>query len=127
MITVKSNSTDRGYLVVSHGVVAVYASEKDAVKEAKWLNDFHRRIGSGTEYSPTRWKEEAGYRTSLQSPTSETESYNSIKTSSEARRGGVRRSKPPTPESSGEAPSPTIPTDLSELFVGSLAMDGTNS
>ena len=124
---VKNNSTDRGYLVVSHGVVAVYASEKDAIKETKWLNDLHHRIRSGTQYIPSPWKEDRGYRTSLQSPNSETEFDNSTKTSPEPKRSGVKRSKPPTPECSEAAPSPMIATDLSELFVGNLVTGGTNS
>jgi hypothetical protein len=126
VITVKSNSTDKGYLVVSHGVVAVYASERDAAKEAKWLNDFHRRIGSGTQYTPSRWQEDRGYRTSLQSPISESESDNSMRTWSEPRKSVGKRSKQRTPEYSEAAPSASIPTDLSELFVGNLATDGTN-
>lgn len=55
----------QGHLVERSNIVAVYDSEDAAKKEAKWLNDFHRKSSSKTIYEPIRWKDD-GSETSIQ-------------------------------------------------------------
>jgi len=55
----------QGHLVERSNIVAVYDSEDAAKKEAKWLNDFHKKSSSKTTYEPIRWKDD-GSETSIQ-------------------------------------------------------------
>lgn len=124
-IRLTNGKEDRGLLVVRHGVAAVYANEKAAQTDAKWLNEMAKRIGSGTVYVPIPFRKKEGWLTEMQKVESTHRSSVSTKTSPEVRKDAGKPSKRSSPESSVGAPAPSIPTDLSELFVGNLATGGT--
>ena len=124
-IRLTNGKEDRGLLVVRHGVAAVYADEKTAQTDAKWLNEMAKRIGSGTVYAPIPFRNKEGWLTETQKVESAHRSRVSTKTSPEARKDAGKASKRSSPESLAGVPAPSIPTDLSELFAGNLATGGT--
>lgn len=125
-IRLTNGKEDRGLLVVQHGVAAVYANEKAAQADAKWLNEISKRIGSGTVYAPIPFKKKDGWLTEMQKVESTHRSSVSTRTSPEARKNAGKPSKRSSAQSSAAAaPAPSIPTDLSELFAGNLATGGT--
>lgn len=65
-IKVTHGSIDRGYLVVANMVAAVYSTEEDAAKDAKWLTEFQRKCNGGATYDTIRWKGEEDMKTELQ-------------------------------------------------------------
>jgi hypothetical protein len=120
-IKVIHGGEDNGWLIDHGRVVCVYDDKDFAEKDAKWLNDFKKKCGSKGSYEVKKWVPEEGVEVALQIPSSS-------KQSSSMPKMNERRSpapKPSTPEPSDAAPRPTINTNLSELFVASLADDAT--
>jgi hypothetical protein len=124
-VRVLHGSDDHGYLIDHGRVVCVYESESDAEKDTKWLNEIHKKSASKTNYKVVRFKQEEGeeVETALQTPSSLKPSTNSAENSYTRRNADEKKSKPDIPVSSGVAPM--LPTNLSELFTGSLDTDGT--
>ena len=121
-IKLYSGNEDRGW-VVSHGrVVAVYEDKDFAEKEAEWLTNFQKKCGTKNQYKATKWTPEEGMETQVQVPQS-TRSQNSLTLSEHRKKSVEKKSKPVTQGSSAVAP--TLPTNLSELFIGNLDTDGT--
>jgi hypothetical protein len=125
-VRVFHGNDDHGYLIDHGRVVCVYASESDAEKDTKWLNEIHKKSASKTNYRAVRFKQEEGeeVETALQTPESLKPSTNFAETSYTRRKSEEKTSKPVTPESSGAAPKSMIHNDLSELFIGSSGTDG---
>jgi NADH dehydrogenase/NADH:ubiquinone oxidoreductase subunit G len=118
-------SEDCGYLNDHGRVVAVYDTENNAEKDAKWLNEFHKKTGSKTIYQTVRFREEQDFETALQTEESMPLSKNYAEKSPPPKKSEEKKLKRPTPEYSEAAPRPTILSDLSGLFTGSLDTDGT--
>jgi hypothetical protein len=117
-IKVVHGNEDHGW-VVEHGrVVGVYDDKDLAEKEAKWLNDFKKRCGTKGSYEVRKWTPEDGLETVLLTPSSMKQSENSTGMLKMSEKRTASASKPSTTESSSAAPMPTIPTNLSDLFVG---------
>ena len=123
-IKVVHGKEDRGWVIERGLVVAVYDDKDYAEKEAKWLTDFQKKCGSKGTYEVKKWIPEEGVETALQIPPTSKRSSNPEMPKMVERRT-VNESSKSTPKSSA-APMATIPTNLSDLFIGSSATDGTD-
>lgn len=119
-IKVLHGSEDHGWLIDHGRVVCVYDDQAFAEKDAKWLNDFKKKCGSKGSYEVKKWVPEQGVEVALQTPSASVQSSSMPKMNERS-----VAPKPKAPKPTDSAPRPTINTNLSDLFVASLAEDAT--
>jgi hypothetical protein len=124
-IKIQNGNEDRGWLFSRSLTIAVYDNKDFAEKEAEWLTNFQKKCGTKNQYKVVKWTPEEGVQTELQMQDERSlrKSQNSVTISEHRKKSEEKKSKPVIPESSGVAP--TLPTNLSELFIGNLDTDGT--